>query len=70
LKYPGKINTQKRNLSNEENYTFKIWENRSSSALDVAKIISNDLPTSIRTSDYFYDLLAFMKADAGSSYDD
>lgn len=56
-------------MNNEENYTFKIWENRSDLALGTATILPDDLYISMNQEDYFFDLLSFMQLDSESSYE-
>lgn len=74
LKYPGVITnnnfSERKKFKKEENYTFKVWENRSSLSLDNAKTMPFESIPSITQQDYFYDLLSFIKLDGDVSYED
>lgn len=73
LRYPGSetkgnINTLKQ-LDNEVNYDFKIWQNRfSEGTISSADLYNNNNFKKMSTSEYFHDLLNFLNINKSLSY--
>lgn len=73
LRYPGSetkdnINTLKQ-LDNEVNYDFKIWQNRfSEGTISSADLYNNNNFKNMSTSEYFHDLLNFLNKNKSLSY--
>jgi hypothetical protein len=74
LKYPGVVTnnnfSERKKFKKEDNYTFRVWENRSALSLDGVKVMPYDAIPSITQQDYFYDLLSFIKLDGDISYEE
>lgn len=73
LRYPGSetkgnTNTLKQ-LDNEVNYDFKIWQNRfSEGTISSADLYNNSNFKNMSTSEYFHDLLNFLNVNKSLSY--
>ena len=73
LRYPGsetKGNTNiLKQLDNEVNYDFKIWQNRfSEGTISSADLYNNNNFKNMSTSEYFHDLLNFLNINKSLSY--
>ena len=73
LRYPGsetKGNTNiLKQLDNEVNYDFKIWQNRfSETTISSADLYNNNNFKNMSTSEYFHDLLNFLNINKSLSY--
>lgn len=73
LRYPGSVTTGNTNilkqLDNEVNYDFKIWQNRfSEGTISSADLYNNNNFKNMSTSEYFHDLLNFLNVNKSLSY--